>query len=215
MDVHAIDAGHGHDGGHHELEIPYSVHPRPDTGVYNAKLGIWLFLASEVMLFGALFSTLSLLRTGAEHWPRGVEELNVMLATINTFILIGSSVTVIMAWSHLRLGNFRKGKMYIVFTILCALGFLVIKGFEYSEEFHVNHFPKTSNFFATYFVMTGLHGLHILGGVVVFLYFLTPWGQKMWQKNQQQYTNRIEVAGLYWHFVDLVWIFLFPTLYLL
>src|SRR5256885_14240323 len=168
MDVHAIDAGHGHDGGHHELEIPYNVHPRPDTGVYNAKLGIWLFLASEVMLFGALFSTLILLRTGADHWPRGVEELNVMLATINTFILIGSSVTVIMAWSHLRLGNFAKGKMYIVLTILCALGFLVIKGFEYSEEFHVNHFPKTSNFFATDRKSTRLNSSHLVISYAVF-----------------------------------------------
>src|SRR5258706_961634 len=127
MDAHAIDAGHGHDGGYHELEMPYTVPPGPDRGVYNGKLGIWLFLASEVMLFGALFSTLILLRTGADHWPRGWEELNVPLATLNTFILILSSVTVIMAWSHLRLGNFRKGKMYILFTILCALGFLVIK----------------------------------------------------------------------------------------
>src|ERR1700758_3289628 len=115
MDAHAIDAapGHADDHGHHELEIPYAVYPRPDTGLYNAKLGIWLFLASEVMLFGALFSTLILLRTGADHWPRGVEELNVWLATVNTFILIGSSVTVIMAWSNLRLGDLRKGKLWI------------------------------------------------------------------------------------------------------
>src|SRR5216110_638837 len=104
---------HAH-GAAHELEIPYNVHPRPDTGVYNGKLGIWLFLASEVMLFGALFSSLILLRTGyVGHWPRGIEELNVMLATVNTFVLIGSSVTVIMAWSYLRLGDFAKGRLYI------------------------------------------------------------------------------------------------------
>ncbi len=221
MDAHAIDAGHGHDGGHHELEIPYTVHARPDTGVYNGKLGIWLFLASEVMLFGALFSTLILLRTGAEHWPRGFDQseaggqLSVPWATLNTFILIASSVTVIMAWSHLRLNDFRKGKRYIGLTLLCALGFLIIKSIEYGTKFHHHHFPSTNNFYATYFVMTGLHGLHVLGGVAVFSYFLTPWGQKMWHKDQQQYTNRVEVTGLYWHFVDLVWIFLFPTLYLL
>jgi cytochrome c oxidase subunit III len=223
MDAHAIDAapGHADDHGHHELEIPYTVYPRPDTGLYNGKLGIWLFLASEVMLFGALFSTLILLRTGAPSWPRGFDQseaggqLNVPLATLNTFILIASSVTVIMAWSQLRLGDLRKGKRYIGLTLLCALGFLVIKGIEYGTKFHHHHFPKTNNFYATYFVMTGLHGLHVLGGVAVFLYFLTPKGLKMWEKNQQQYTNRVEVTGLYWHFVDLVWIFLFPTLYLL
>ena len=81
MDAHASV-------GHAELEIPYNVHPRPDTGLYNGKLGVWLFLASEVMLFGALFSSLILLRTGAESWPRGYEFLNVKLATFNTFILI-------------------------------------------------------------------------------------------------------------------------------
>ena len=86
----------GHTHAHadsHEIEIPYTVHPRPDTGVYNGKLGIWLFLASEVMLFGALFSTLVLLRTSAPSWPHGKEILNVPLATVNTFVLIGSSVT--------------------------------------------------------------------------------------------------------------------------
>ena len=125
---------HGHASvGHAELEIPYNVHPRPDTGLYNGKLGVWLFLASEVMLFGALFSSLILLRTGADSWPRGYEFLNVPLATFNTFILILSSVTVVMAWSHLRLGNLKLGRIYISVTILCALLFLVNKGFEYAH----------------------------------------------------------------------------------
>jgi heme/copper-type cytochrome/quinol oxidase subunit 3 len=207
MDAHASV-------GHAELEIPYNVHPRPDTGVYNGKLGIWLFLASEVMLFGALFSSLILLRTGAESWPRGYELLNVPLATFNTFILILSSVTVVMAWSHLRLGNLKKGRIYISATVFCALVFLVNKGFEYAHEFRENRFPKTNNFLAIYFTLTGLHGLHILGGVIVFLYFAGP-GAKMWAHEPERYTNRIEIAGLYWHFVDLVWIFLFPILYLM
>jgi heme/copper-type cytochrome/quinol oxidase subunit 3 len=90
----------------------------------------------------------------------------------------------------------------------------VAKGFEYSHEFGEGRFPKTNNFLAIYFTLTGLHGLHILGGVVVFLYFLGP-GAKMWKTDQERYTNRIEIVGLYWHFVDLVWIFLFPILYLM
>src|SRR5438132_14407628 len=107
---------HAH-GVAHELQIPYNVHPRPDTGLYNAKLGVWLFLASEVMLFGALFSSLILLRTGAPSWPRGWEELNVPLATLNTFILIFSSVAVVMAWANLRLGDLRKGRIWILVTL--------------------------------------------------------------------------------------------------
>ncbi len=208
MDAHAADHGH------HELEIPYNVHPRPDTGVYNAKLGIWLFLASEVMLFGALFSSLILLRTGAAKWPRGWEHLNVKMATVNTLVLIISSVTVVLAWSYLRLGDLKKGRIFTALTLLCAATFMVIKGFEYHHEYVIGNFPSTSNFFALYFTLTGLHGLHVLGGMIVFFYFMTV-GAKMWKTEPHRYTNRIEVVGLYWHFVDLVWIFLFPTLYLL
>jgi cytochrome c oxidase subunit III len=205
----------GGDHGHvHEIEIPFTVHARPDTGVYNGKLGIWLFLASEVMLFGALFSTLILLRTSAPTWPRGYQELNIPLATANTFILIGSSVTVVLAWANLRLGNLKKGKLYLLVTLLCGLAFLVIKGVEYGSKFQHHHFPSTNNFFATYFVMTGLHGLHVLGGMIVFTYLLLT-ADKWFGEKRDQYTNRVEVTGLYWHFVDIVWIFLFPTLYLL
>ena len=202
------------DHGHHEIAIPYNVTPRPDTGLYNAKLGVWLFLASEVMLFGALFSSLILLRTGAPTWPRGWELLNVWAATLNTFVLISSSVTVVLAWSYLRLGDLKMGRIYIGLTLLCAAIFMVVKAFEYTHEFREGNFPSKGNFFALYFTLTGLHGLHVLGGMIVFFYFLTA-GAKMWKTEPQRYTNRIEVVGLYWHFVDLVWIFLVPTLYLL
>ena len=196
------------------MEIPFNVTERPDTGLYNAKLGIWLFLASEVMLFGALFSTLILLRTGADHWPHGFEHLNIPLATVNTFVLIGSSVTMVMSWAALRLGDFRRHRLYLWLTFLCGLGFMVIKTIEYTTKFSHHLYPSTDNFFATYFVMTGLHGLHVVGGMVVMAYFLGP-GARMWNSEPERFSNRIEVLGLYWHFVDLVWIFLFPILYLL
>src|SRR5881397_2798999 len=144
---------HAH-GAAHELEIPYNVHPRSDTGLYNAKLGIWLFLASEVMLFGALFSSYILLRTSAPDWPRGWTFLNVPLATANTFILILSSVTVVMAWSYLRLGDLKKGRLFIAATLLCAFGFLALKAVEYTHEFQEHRFPSTNNFMAIYFTLT-------------------------------------------------------------
>jgi heme/copper-type cytochrome/quinol oxidase subunit 3 len=198
------------------VDIPYTIDARPDTGVYNGKLGIWLFLASEVMLFGALFSSLILLRTGLPEgaWPHGWKLLNVPLATLNTFILIASSVTVAMAWASLRMNDFRKGRIYLALTLLCGLGFMVIKGIEYGTKFSHHIYPSKDTFYAIYFTLTGLHGLHVLGGMVVFLYLLGP-GAKLWQTNAARYTNRVEITGLYWHFVDLVWIFLFPTLYLL
>src|SRR5687767_1298840 len=117
------------------IEIPYTVHPRPDTGLYNGKLGIWLFLASEVMLFGALFSALILIRTSAATWPRGWEILNVPLATLNTAILILSSVTVVLAWANLRLGDFNRGRLYLIATLLCGFGFMIIKTIEYGSKF--------------------------------------------------------------------------------
>ena len=194
------------------MEIPYIVEERPDTGLTNGKLGIWLFLASEVMLFGALFSTYIILRMGAPEWPHG--ELNVWLGMANTFILIGSSVTMVMAWASLKLGDWAKHKMYLALTIGLSVLFLINKYFEYAAHWTKGELPDHSTFLAIYFTLTGLHGLHILGGIVVMAYLLGP-GAKLYKKNPGQFTNRIEYTGLYWHFVDLVWIFLFPVLYLL
>ena len=198
------------------MEIPYTVEARPDTGVFNAKLGIWLFLASEVMLFGALFSSYVLLRTGAAPgtWHHGREFLSVPLATLNTLILIASSVTMVMSWASLKLNDFKKYRLYMALTILAGFGFMIVKAFEYGHKFEVGWFPKTNTFLAIYFTLTGLHGLHVLGGMIVNGYFWGP-GAKLWKTQPERFANRIEVAGLYWHFVDLVWIFLFPTLYLL
>ena len=196
------------------MEIPYIVEERADTGLNNVKLGIWLFLASEVMLFGALFSSYVLLRLMATEWPFGVDVLNVPLGTFNTAVLIGSSVTMVMAYASLKMDDFGRFRMWLAATIGLSLLFMVVKGFEYNHEFEIGNFPWTSTYLAIYFTMTGLHALHIIGGVVVNTYFLLP-GSKMWKTNKAQFTNRIEAAGLYWHFVDLVWIFLFPVLYLL
>ena len=196
------------------IEIPYNVEERPDTGLYNAKLGVWLFLASEVMLFGALFSSYVLLRVSAETWEHGADILNIPLATLNTAILIASSVTMVFSWASLRERNLARFRLFMGLTIGCGLGFLVVKAFEYGAKFQHGLLPSGSTFMALYFTMTGLHALHVIGGLIVNSYMWGP-GTKMWQTEPQRFTNRIEVAGLYWHFVDLVWIFLFPTLYLL
>jgi cytochrome c oxidase subunit III len=120
----------------------------------------------------------------------------------------------VMSWASLKMHDFGKYRLYMGLTILAALIFLVIKGFEYGEHIAVGELPSHSTFFAIYFTLTGLHGIHVLGGLVVNGYFWGP-GARMWRTDPERFTNRIEVAGLYWHFVDLVWIFLFPVLYLL
>jgi cytochrome c oxidase subunit III len=270
------------------MEIPYTVQNRPDTGLYNAKLGIWLFLASEVMLFGGLFSAYVLLRAGAEPgmWPHGW--LNVTLGTINTLLLALSAITTLLAWAACKVRDFGKFKFFHACTILLALSFLGIKSYEYHDKFnhyeiaigsgeyagqfadghfksqsadfdlkkktgtiiiegHIvddrkelmdmrteeahkavhkeieikaadikkmqNYGPWHNTFTAIYFTMSGLHALHILGGTLVIFYLWGP-GSKMWKTDPERFTNRIEVSGLFWHFVDLVWIFLFPVMYL-
>jgi cytochrome c oxidase subunit 3 len=257
------------------MDIPYTVEARPDTGLYNAKLGIWLFLASEVMLFGGLFSAYILLRVGAPegYWPLGW--LNVPLGTANTLVLITSSITTVLAWAALKARDFGKFKLFHAVTLVCALTFLGIKSFEYRDKFlhyeitlkdgriadgHLvesgkdevvisgrfvqdrqelynlhehrpgphqeiriersqiesmsNYGPWHNTYLAIYFTLTGLHGLHVLGGALVIGYLWGP-GSRMWKTDPERFTNRIEISGLFWHFVDLVWIFLFPVLYLL
>ena len=142
-------------------------------------------------------------------------KLNVPMATFNTMLLITSSVTMVMSWASLKLKQFDKYKMYLGITILCALGFLCVKYFEYTGKFHHGIYPSSSTFMGIYFTLTGLHVLHIIGGLVVLIYLWTRQADKMWEENPDLLANRIEVTGLYWHFVDLVWIFLFPILYLL
>ena len=199
------------------MQLPYIIEERPDTGLNNAKLGIWVFLASEIMLFGGLFSAYVFLRMAAPvgdfaYWG---SKLSIPMATVNTLVLISSSVTMIMSWVSLKMKDFEKYKMYMGLTLLCASIFLVIKYFEYTGKFHHDIYPSTSTFMGIYFTLTGLHGLHIIGGMIVMGYFWLPVGYKMWDSEPEHFTNRIEVVGLYWHFVDLVWIFLFPILYLL
>lgn len=117
------------------MEIPYTVSARPDTGLYNAKVGIWLFLASEVMLFGGLFSSYIFLRLGADYpWPVG--ELDVLPGAINTVVLILSSVTVVFAWAFLKMRQYRKYQISMLITLLCCFTFLGIKAYEYNGKFN-------------------------------------------------------------------------------
>jgi len=184
------------------------------SGVSNAKLGVWLFLASEVMLFATLFTSYVVLRMGSATWPWGWDALNVPLGTLNTAILITSSVTIVMAYAKAYDKDKSGFQRWMAATLALSLVFLVVKGFEYAHEFRLGIGPSTSVFYAVYFTMTGLHGIHILGGILVnsgLLYMSTV--DEHW--NNPLFLGRVEGAGLYWHFVDIVWIFLFPALYLL
>src|SRR5437899_12528998 len=125
------------------MDIPFTVKLRDDTNLYNAKVGIWLFLGSEVMLFGALFSAYILLRVGApdDYWPHGW--LNIPIGTANTIVLITSSITTVMAWASCKMNQFGRFKMVHACTILLALTFVGIKSFEYRDKF--THYEISTN----------------------------------------------------------------------
>src|SRR5712691_2576507 len=182
------------------------------TGIPNGKLGIWVFLASEVMLFGGFISSYVILRTGSDYFVIPAKALlGVPLATLNTLVLITSSVTMVLALDAIQKGNNRGLIRYIIATILLAFGFLCIKSYEYPHKWHEGITITSGLFGSFYFTLTGLHALHVIGGICFMFYIL-------WNAIQGRYTAqnhaRVEYAGLYWHFVDLVWVILFPIFYL-
>ena len=190
-----------------------AVQEAENTGIPNGKLGTWLFLASEIMLFATLFTSYIVLRVASPSWPRGWEVLNVPLATLNTFILISSSVTIVLAHAKAAARDRAAFQRYMLLTLALSFAFLGVKAVEYGTKFHHGHFPSTSVFYAIYFTTTGLHGLHIVGGILFNAGLLWWGGRDGWE--DPLFVGRVEYAGLYWHFVDIVWIFLFPALYLL
>jgi cytochrome c oxidase subunit III len=171
---------------------------------------MWLFLATEVMMFGGFLGSYVIFRAANPEMAQDQAKLNQMLATINTLILIGSSLTMALAVSAAQERNARRLRGFLGLTILLGACFLVLKGFEYWAKFHHGIAPWSSIFFSCYFTLTGLHGVHVLGGLVL-LSILAARAGRLSRGNH----GAVESAGLYWHFVDVVWIFLFPTLYLL
>ena len=185
---------------------------RTSTGIPSGKLGMWLFLASEVMFFTGLLGASIVLRAGSPNWPHPGEELIIPLAALNTFILLSSSMTMALSVAATHHGDVKKVRLFLGLTILLGTAFLGVKGYEYSMKFAHGHFPGTGLFWDCYFTLTGFHGLHVLAGVITNLWVLslTSRGDFFQKKG-----HLVELSGLYWHFVDLVWILLFPLVYLL
>lgn len=196
------------------MEIPYTASVRPDTGVTNQKLGMWLFLASEVMLFGSLFSSYALLRSGAMSWPAQSSVVNVRLAAVNTVVLIASSVAILRSAAALRGGNVARFRALMAVTATLGIVFLAIKSIEYRGELAEGLRPSTNNFVALYFVMTFLHAMHVTGGVLVNAFLCGP-GLAMRRNDAPRFLGRVEASALYWNFIDVIWILMFIVLYLL
>jgi len=173
---------------------------------------MWLFLASEVMFFTGLLGAYIVLRAGLPTWPHPGEELKIQLAALNTFILLSSSMTMALAVAAVHRADRAKAQLFLMLTIGLGTAFLGVKGYEYSLKFAHGHFPGTGIFWDCYFTLTGLHGLHVLAGIIANLWVLSLTFRDDFLKERG---HLVEISGLYWHFVDVVWIFLFPLVYLI
>lgn len=182
------------------------------TGIPSGKLGMWVFLASEVMLFGAFISSYVVLFMGSTNFGRPpVELLGKPLATLNTFVLITSSVTMVMALASIQQDKIKAFAGYLIATMALGSAFLGIKAFEYIHKIHEGITITSSLFGSFYYTMTGLHALHMIGGLIFNTYILV---NGLRGRYSHAHYERVEYAGLYWHFVDLVWVILFPLFYL-
>jgi cytochrome c oxidase subunit 3 len=193
---------------------------RDDTG---ARLGMWLFILSELLLFGGLFILYSVYRyKNPVDFYHGSRELDVILGTLNTLILLTSSLTMALSISAIQKGNRKLSTYLLLATIFFGLLFLLNKGIEWSAKVNHGIYPNSPIllerpkgeilFFGLYYVMTGLHGLHVLVGIAalsVMLNFLLR------DRISQAHFVPLENSGLYWHLVDIIWIFLFPLFYLI
>jgi cytochrome c oxidase subunit 3 len=220
-------AAHGHHGGHHPGHHPKLQHhfDTLEQQKEASSFGMWVFLVTEIMFFGGLFCAYLIYR--GNHYRGFAEashELDVVLGTVNTAVLIGSSLTMAMAVWAAQKARRKAAAGFLGGTIVLGLVFLGIKVVEYAEKFHHHHvpgpsfqwagsFPETAEqFYSLYFAMTGLHAVHMVLGIAVLGWLIVP----AWRgRFDAAYHNPVEVTGLYWHFVDIVWIFLFPLLYLI
>ncbi len=189
----------------------------------SAKLGMWLFILSELLLFGGLFILYSAYRyKNPVDFHHGSKELNVLLGTLNTIILLTSSLSMAACISAIQKGQRKLSTYLLLVTMALGLLFLVNKGFEWGTKIEHSIYPNSPTlltrskgevlFFGLYYVMTGLHGLHVLVGVGVLSVMLVFVANN--KVNQMHFTP-LENSGLYWHLVDIIWIFLYPLFYLI
>lgn len=207
---------------HHAHHFP-SARAEAEAG----KFGMWIFLATEILLFSGLFMAYSAYRTThSEMFKAAHHMLDWKLGAVNTMVLILSSLTMALGVRSAQTNRRSQSAFYLVITLLCAGAFLVVKYFEYSHKIHVGtlpgqyyhytgpelqHVDNPHIFFGIYFLMTGLHGLHVLIGMAAIIWVLV---RTLRGDFYSKYYFPVELVGLYWHLVDLIWIYLFPLLYL-
>ena len=197
------------------MDMNVEIKTEQPIGLYNGKLGMWLFLCSEIMFFAGLIGAYIVLRLGTATWPQPGEILNIPLTGVNTFILICSSVTMVKAFQACHLNDKKKITLYLFLTFVFGVIFLSIQAVEYLKLAHHGLLPNggINHLYGTcFYVLTCFHGCHVLGGVISIFFILIK--SLLGHFSKENYAP-VELVGLYWHFVDLVWIILFTIVYLI
>lgn len=211
IDVQPAAAGHGHDAVHADA----GGHGHEGTGIENRKLMMWLFLASDCMFFGSLIATYMIYRNRAEEigvGPFPHELIDIPFTSVSAFVLLMSSLTMVLSLGSLQKGNIRNSRIWLAATAILGTTFLGGQFFEFTEFHHEGLSLQGNIFGSTFFTLTGFHGLHVGLGVLwlVSLLFVSLRGGL-----KKENAMTLEIAGLYWHFVDIVWIVIFTLVYLL
>ncbi len=181
------------------------------TGVTNTKLAMWIFLSSECLLFGALIATYLLYRDRSKGLSAS-SVYNIPFTSATSFILLMSSLTMVLALAAIQRGDYRRTKIWIIATALFGMTFIGGQIYEFTEFTRKGLTVSTNLFGSSFYLLTGIHGLHVTIGII---WLLSLWGLVSQGKLQQRHSETIEIAGLYWHFVDVVWIVIFTVVYLI
>jgi heme/copper-type cytochrome/quinol oxidase subunit 3 len=189
-----------------ESSVPIATR-RSATGIPTGRLAVWWLIGSEVVLFGGLIASYLLRRLLYEHWSASAVHTNTLAGALNTFVLLTSSLCVVLAHHAAEHQKARQAFRYLWLTIVGGLIFLVIKGLEWSGEIAHGYTLTTNLFWSFYYTATGLHTLHVLAGLLLM-------ASISWDVRRAKNLHHVELIGIYWHFVDVVWIFLFPLLYI-
>ena len=180
---------------------------RSASGIPTGRLAIWWVLASEIVIFGGLIASYIMHRLGHPEWANATAVTKTWIGATNTFVLLSSSFTAVLAHQAAEQGNGPRAARFLRMTILGALTFLTIKSFEWGHELSEGYTVTTNGFWSFYYTACGLHALHVIAGAVIMAFIARDAA-----KNRE--LQRVELIGIYWHFVDVVWIFLFPLLYI-
>jgi len=180
---------------------------RSTTGIPTGRLAVWWVVASEIVIFGGLLASYLMHRLGHGEWGDYAANTNTWAGAFNTLVLLSSSLSAVLAHQAAEHGDGKKAARLLMFTCLGGLTFLTVKAFEWTHEIHEGFTLTTNAFWGFYYTAAGLHGLHVIAGMIIMLFVAAD-------ARKGRELQRVELIGIYWHFVDIVWIFLFPLLYI-